>query len=151
MSATVPAEVTCPQCRERFRVTLYRTLWIEQPDKRDLIFSDKVNIVTCPSCHWAERLEFPLLATNAGRGIAVWYEPYRDDQIDRDLAQYDRLLGKNSFLARAPRIREWWRFKEAISELEQAAPLEVMPARATGQLRNTGDSLLRRLVRLFVS
>ena len=50
MSKQVEVEVTCPKCRVQFETTLYRSLWIEYPENRNLIFNDEINLVTCPSC-----------------------------------------------------------------------------------------------------
>ncbi len=120
MSKQLSAQITCPACATKFNTDLYRTLWIEYPENRDLVFNDEVNTVTCPSCNKITRLKFPFLCANVEKQIAVWYEPYYDSQIDKDLEQYKTHMGENSFYAKAPRIKDWGEFKEKIIELEQA-------------------------------
>jgi hypothetical protein len=55
------------------------------------------------NCDHRERLEFPFLCTNVAKGVAIWYEPYPDAQIDADIEQYRKHMGPNSFYAKAPR------------------------------------------------
>jgi len=93
-------------------------LWIEHDVNKKMIFDDKVNYFICSNCNHSERLEFPFLATNTKKKIAVWYEPYHDPQIDEDIAGYAQMTGKDSFYAKAPRISDWNEFKDKISEME---------------------------------
>jgi hypothetical protein len=65
-------------------------------------------------------LEFPFLCTNVAKGVAIWYEPYPDAQIDADIEQYRKHMGPNSFYAKAPRIADWETFKVKFLELEAA-------------------------------
>ena len=118
MSKQVPAEIGCPQCGASFNVNLYRTLWVEDPANRALVAEDRVNRVTCPSCKTAARLEFPFLCTNVKRGIAIWYEPYPDAQVDKDVSLYKKHFGPDSFYAKAPRVHSWNEFKTKLLELE---------------------------------
>lgn len=105
---------------------LYRSIWIENPENRKMIFDDQINVVMCPKCMIKTKLEFPFLCTNAKEHIAVWYEPYSDPEIDKDMKQYAKHFGPSSFYATAPRIRDWKAFKEKIVGLEQCT--EMKPA-----------------------
>jgi len=98
MSKKIPAEIQCPSCHNKFNVELYRTIWFEEPKNRELIFSDEINAVTCPSCKKKTKLEFPFLATNVKKEIAIWYEPYHDAEIDKDIALYKANMGKIAFM-----------------------------------------------------
>lgn len=98
---------------------LYRSIWIENRENRKLIFDDQINAVTCSQCKVKTKLEFPFLCTNVNEHIAVWYEPYPDPEVDKDVKQYAKHFGSSSFYATAPRIRDWKAFKEKIIELEQ--------------------------------
>lgn len=118
MSKKIPSEIQCPSCHSKFNVQLYRSVWIEDAKNRDLIFNDELNAITCPSCKKKTRLEFPFLCTNVKKEIAIWYEPYHDAQIDKDIALYKVKMGENSFYAKAPRIQNWDEFKQKIIELE---------------------------------
>ena len=125
MSKRLGADITCPKCGHVFQTQLYRTIWIEEPENRALIINNKINAVTCPSCKHHERLHFPFLCTNVKMKFAIWYEPYHDDQIDKDVEDYRKHFGPNSFYARAPRIADWETFKAKMLEMEAAAPYVV--------------------------
>jgi hypothetical protein len=118
MSKQIEARIPCPQCGEEFNVTLYRTLWIEDPINRNRVLNDEINVVICPACRKKTRVEFPFLCTNVKKGIAIWYEPYHDPVIDKDISQYAAHFGPNSFYAKAPRIQEWAEFKKRLLEME---------------------------------
>lgn len=118
MSKQIKARITCPECGSGFEAALYRSLWIEDPKNIRLIYSDTLNLVVCPSCGNSSRLEFPVLCTNAKKGVAIWYEPYHDSAVDKDIQQYAAHFGPNSFYAQAPRIRSWEDFKKKVEELE---------------------------------
>ena len=118
MSKQIEAEVGCPNCGNKFKTTLYRSLWVEDRDNRVRLMNDEINSVTCPSCKTTTRVEFPFLCTNVKRGIAIWYEPYHDPAIDTDIAQYSKHFGSSSFYARAARISNWEEFKRKLTELE---------------------------------
>ncbi len=118
MSKKVGAQLICPECGHGFPVQLFRSVWIEQPEHRELIFSDKINRFDCPSCRSEVDSQFAFLCTNVPKRVAVWYEPYPDPQIDRDVAGYRTQMGANSFYALAPRISDWEAFKSKIVELE---------------------------------
>ena len=118
MSKKISAEIQCSSCYSKFNVQLYRSIWIEEPNNRELIFNNEINVVACPSCKKKTRLEFPFLCTHVEKEIAVWYEPYHDSEIDNDTALYKAKMGKDSFYANAPRIQDWEKFKQKIIELE---------------------------------
>lgn len=118
MSKKVSAEINCPSCHNKFKVELFRSIWIEEPRNRELIFSDEINSIICPSCNKKTRLEFPFLCTNVKKELAIWYEPYHDAEIDKDMTLYEAKMGKNSFYAQAPRIQDWKAFKQKIIEFE---------------------------------
>lgn len=118
MSKKIEAAIGCPSCGNEFDVELYRTIWIEEPRNRELIFSDKINRFDCPTCKYHINTEFAFLCTNVRRKIAVWYEPEPDPQVEKDVAMYRAHMGRNSFYAQAPRVRDWEEFKAKIVELE---------------------------------
>jgi len=121
MSKKLDANITCSACKNVFPTELYRTIWAENPENRSLILDDKINAVTCPRCKHHERLQFPFLCTNVKRGFALWYEPYPDPQIDKDIVDYRKHMGANSFYANAPRISDWEAFKKKLLEMEDKA------------------------------
>jgi hypothetical protein len=118
MSKKLQASITCPSCKKQTAYSLFRSLWIEYKENRELVFSDRVNYFICPKCGYEKRLEFPFMCTNAKKRFAVWYEPYHDEQIDIDAEAYRKQMGIDSYLAQAPRIKEWDEFKDTILALE---------------------------------
>jgi len=86
------------------------------------MLSDKINVFNCDKCQNTERLKYPFLCTNVKRGLAIWYEPYHDAQIDADVEMYRNHMGPNSFYAKAPRIADWNAFKTTFLAMEVAGP-----------------------------
>ena len=119
MSKRIEAKITCPRCKHQFDYTLYRSIWGEYPENRELVMSDKINVAKCPSCGDSTKLVFPFIYTNAKQHFAVWWEPEYDPQIDKDSAGYANMLGEGNYLATAPRIRAWDEFKETILKFER--------------------------------
>jgi hypothetical protein len=120
LSKQVSAMLRCPSCGAEHNAKLYRSLWIEDPKNRAMVFEDRINVFNCPDCGHPERLAFSLLCTNKNLGFAVWYEPQHDPAVDKDVADYKKHLGPNSYFAKAPRIGNWEEFKAKIVELENS-------------------------------
>jgi hypothetical protein len=118
MSKRIEIKVICPECSHQFDYTLYRSIWGEYPENRELVMSDKINVATCPSCNKSTKIPFPFIYTNAKQFFAVWWEPEYDSQIDKDSIGYAKLLGEDNYLAKAPRIKDWNEFKETILKFE---------------------------------
>ncbi len=118
MSRKLEAQMQCPGCMHAFDISLYRTVWIEYPENRRLIFEDKINRFDCPRCRTNVNSYFPFMATNVERQIAVWYEPEHDPAIDKVIAGFKKIMGANSFYAMAPRVADWVAFKATIEQLE---------------------------------
>lgn len=118
MSKKLEAEINCPSCHHKFPMELYRTLWVEHPENMDLVVNDRVNVMKCPECGHSQRLPFSLLCTNVKKHIALWYEPTPDQQIDKDIEGYKRIMGADSFYAKAERVRDWGKFKEKLVYLQ---------------------------------
>lgn len=119
MSKQVEVSITCPGCKNKFKTSLFRTLWVEYQENKDLVLYDRINLFTCPSCKSSARVKFPFLCTNVKKGFALWYEPYHDPEIDKDIAQYAAHFGTSSFYALAPRIKDWNEFKKRLIEMEE--------------------------------
>lgn len=122
MSKRVPVTIQCPRCHHKQNAVLFRSIWVEEPDNLALILNDQINVYRCDRCGHEERLEYPFLATNVKKGVAVWYEPYHDPQIDADIAQYRAHLGPNSYYAKALRIADWHEFKCTLLRMNNAGP-----------------------------
>ncbi len=122
MSKQIEAQIGCPNCEFKFQMKLYRSIWIEFPENMKLILSDEINAGTCPSCKSRFHVPFPFLCTNVKKGVAVWYEPHHDPEIDKDMVLYIKEFGPNSFYAKAPRINNWLEFKKVVHELQEGTP-----------------------------
>ena len=118
MSKTLDADALCPDCGAHFSVTLYRTIWGEFPENRELVFSDTINVASCTNCAFRHHVEFSLLYVDMRRQFAVWYEPTPDPQVDRDARIYASMFGPDGFYATAPRISDWNDFKKVVIEFE---------------------------------
>lgn len=118
MSKRIDAKITCPNCKNLYDFTLYRSIWGEYPENRELVMTDKINVSTCPSCYHSTKLNYPFIYTNANRQFAVWWEPEYDPQIDDDSKGYANMLGEGNYLAAAPRIKTWSEFKKTILKFE---------------------------------
>jgi hypothetical protein len=103
-------------------MVLFRSIWAEFEEYRSLILNDEINMFHCNNCKYRERLEYPFLCTNVRKGVAIWYEPYPDAQIDVDAEEYRKHTGPNSFYSKAPRIADWQTFKKKFLEMEAAGP-----------------------------
>jgi hypothetical protein len=147
MSKQVGAQITCPHCGKDFPVHLYRSLWIEHPENRALVFNDEVNCFACPQCKEVTRIDYPFLCTNVREGFAVWYEPYHDPQIDADIREYKKHMGENSFYALAPRVSGWQAFKDKITEFEATAKRDEHPVTMSREMKSGIRGFLRSLSR----
>ena len=90
MSKRVDATITCPGCGRQYPVKLYRTIWGEYEENRDLVMNDQAN-------------------------FAVWWEPQHDPSVDTDTQGFARMFGAGSFYATAPRVQDWEEFKRTIN------------------------------------
>jgi len=145
MSKRVGAHIQCGDCGHKFNVSLYRSIWIEEPANRELIFSDQINRFDCPSCRNRIDTEFAFLATNAKKNIAVWFEPSHDANIDKDAAGYAKMMGQNSFLAKAPRISDWEKFKQTILEFERRGGGTGLSPKVSGEFGKSISNFIRQL------
>ncbi len=119
MSKIINAEIKCPKCQHQFEVSLYRTIWGERPENRELVMNNRINVKTCPSCQEEIRIVFPFLYTNAIKQFAVWWEPFHDPSIDTMRDGFASISGENGYLASALRIKDWEEFKNTIVKFEK--------------------------------
>jgi CpXC protein len=119
MSKRVDANIFCPHCNIKFKFSLFRTIWGEYPEYRELVMTDMINVATCPQCSRKLRANYPFMYTNKDKTFAVWYEPVYDSRIDDDTKVYKEMAGADSYFATAPRIKNWNEFKETIIKFEK--------------------------------
>jgi hypothetical protein len=142
MSKRVKVTITCPNCNNHFDYTLFRSIWGEYPENRELVMSDKINVAVCPHCKTSTKLLFPFIYTNAKQFFAVWWEPSYDPQIDKDKEGYERILGQNNYLATAPRIKEWDDFKQTILKFERGE-LNAEKGEISKEMKSQDDDFLK--------
>ena len=118
MSKRIEAKIICPNCGNQFDFTLFRSIWGEYAENRELVMTDQINVASCTSCNHSSKLEFPFIYTNANQNFAVWWEPEFDTQIDKDSQEYSKMMGEGNYLATAPRIKSWDDFKNTILKFE---------------------------------
>jgi transcription elongation factor Elf1 len=135
MSKRIESKINCPVCGNQFDFTLYRTIWGEYPENRDLVMSNKINVATCPNCKKETKLEFPFMYTNSKLQFAVWWEPVFDLQIGRDSEGYVQLMGAGNYLATAPRVKDWNDFKDTILKFE-SGELKANPVILSTDMKN---------------
>ena len=139
MSMQIDVELNCQKCGNSFYTKLYKTIWGEYPENRELVMSDQINIVRCPHCGMISRVVSSLFYTNSKDEFAVWYEPVPDPMIDKDTEGYKRMISPDCYLATAPRIKDWDEFKETIKQFE------------TGARKSTGSPSVESVFKKFFS
>ncbi len=131
MSKRLGIEIYCPNCTNQYNTTVYRTIWGEHLENRDLVMSDKINVVTCPDCHERTKVPISLLYVDVEAQFAVWWEPTFDSQIDKDAKEYAKMFGEGNFYQKAPRILDWEDFKQTINKFYsgelKANPIKISP------------------------
>lgn len=144
MSKRIEAKINCPACGNQFDFTLYRTIWGEYPENRDLVMSNRINVATCPSCKKETKLEFPFMYTNSKQQFAVWWEPEFDQQIGKDSEGYVQIMGAGNYLATAPRVKDWNDFKDTILKFENGE-LKAKPAKISKEMEDQMQGFLKHL------
>lgn len=114
MSKLIDATITCPKCGKQYPTKLFRTIWGEHEECRNMVMNDKINVPECPHCHFSFKAPFPFMYVDVNKGFAVWWEPYYDATIDEDLKGYASMFGADSYYAQAPRVKDWNEFKQTI-------------------------------------
>ena len=116
MSKQVKIAITCPECNGHYEDNFFRTIWGEHEGNRRMVMEDRINIATCPHCGHKFHLPLAMMYVDVVKGFAVWWEPNHDPGVDSDTAGYRKLMGPNSYYAKAPRIADWEEFKRVINE-----------------------------------
>lgn len=116
MSKRVKIAITCPECHGYYEDNFFRTIWGEHEANRQMVMEDRINIATCPHCGHKFHLPLAMMYVDVDKGFAVWWEPNHDPGVDSDTAGYRKLMGPNSYYAKAPRIADWEEFKQVINE-----------------------------------
>lgn len=144
MSKRVDATITCPRCGNEFQFSLYRTIWGEYEENKQLVMTDEINVSTCPACKSKTKLEYPFMYVDIKKQFAVWWEPINDPQIDKDAIEYGKMFGQGNFYQMAPRIRGWVDFKKTILRY-YSGELKGNPISISNQQKDAFEDTLRGL------
>jgi len=124
-------QVNC-RCGHIYNVDVYRTIWGEYPENRELVMQDKINVYTCPVCGFSFKGDTALMYVDAKKGFAVWWEPTHDPQIDKEIPLYDASMGKGNYYSTAPRVKNWEEFKSTIIKFENSELNTSRPTKMFG-------------------
>jgi hypothetical protein len=119
MGRTGSEQVLCPSCGAAGCVHVYRSVNVRlEPDLRDLVLSDELNLFRCAQCGMTTRVIVPVLYHDMRLGFAVWFMP------NVSQAEYaDAIVGMNATsdcLKHAPMTRTWYEFKDKIVAMERS-------------------------------
>ena len=123
---------------------MYRTIWGEYPENREMVMSNRINVATCPSCKKATKVPSALMYTNAQNQFAVWWEPEFDPQIGQDSEGYVQMMGAGNYLAAAPRIQDWEEFKNTIVKFESGV-LKAKPGSVSKDMEEQMQGFMKHL------
>ena len=144
MSKKIEASISCPNCNFQFNQTLYRSIWGEYPENKALVMNDEINMALCPSCGSKSKVFMSFIYTNAKKHFAVWWEPEYDSQIDADSKAYASMMGKDSYLAVADRIKDWDEFKVTIEKYEKGE-LKSNPGKPSEEMQKDFQDFINQL------
>ena len=146
MSQKYKATLLCPNCKNYFEATLYRSIWGEYPENREMVFNNTINSPICPHCNVRAKIgNATLLYHNAPKTFAVWYEPEYDSRIDKEGKGYAKMFGTQSYLTQAPRIKNWDEFKKMIVKFE-TEELKANPGEISTELKKQFDGFTKNIL-----
>lgn len=155
MSKRIDIEITCPHCGQKYQSTVFRTIWGEYEENRNMVMNDNINIVSCPHCHYSFHAPLAMMYVDVVKNFAVWWEPYYDSGIDSDTIGYRNMFGEKSYYATAQRISDWNEFKETINRYYRGelvgGPVTKMNFQALGKSSNQNKGCLSVLLLLIIS
>lgn len=141
MSKTYSAAFPCGACGNRIEATLFRTLWIEVPENRLMVFEDRVNAPLCGKCGTRNQIDASLMATNKEMNFAVWYDPEGDPDIDKMAGMFVVTMGEGNYMSTAPKVADWDEFKRTIEKFESGELVGKAPI--VGDIRAGLDAAVK--------
>ena len=146
MSKRIEANITCPNCGNQFPFTLFRTIWGEYEENKQLVLSDQINVATCPSCNSRTKIEYPFMYVDVKKQFAVWWEPVSDSQIDQDAIGYAKMFGEGNFYHTAPRIKNWEEFKRIVRRYD-SGELKANPIKINQQQQEAFKGVMKGMLK----
>lgn len=113
----------CAYCEETTQAQIFRVIPGDVASARQLVFSDKLNRIVCPSCGQIGFVDCAVLYINFHIRFAVWYDPRSDPNLDSETLQHAReagMMGLTSYFGTIQKVRAWGEFKEMILRYERA-------------------------------
>jgi hypothetical protein len=146
MSKRIEANITCPNCGNQFPFTLFRTIWGEYDENKELVLSDQINVAICPSCKSRTKIEYPFMYVDVKKQFAVWWEPVNDPQIDQDAIGYAKMFGEGNFYHKAPRIKNWEEFKRIVRRYD-SGELKANPIKISQQQQEEFTGMMKGMLK----
>lgn len=93
MSEAKTYPIRCPRCRHELAVDLYESINVKtDPDLRQKLMANAINVVHCGECGLAFRVDKPLLYHDPGRRIMIYLVPLADEALGAGERQFAELL-----------------------------------------------------------
>jgi hypothetical protein len=90
LTATETIDFTCPKCKEKSRVTIYKSINATQdPDARKALLEGKINQFVCSKCDQKGYLLVSFLYHDMDRRFLVQYHPFPAVQSEDFLKDFD--------------------------------------------------------------
>ena len=90
MSATETIDFTCPQCKEKSQMTIYKAINATQdPEARKALLEGQINQFVCGKCGQKGYLLVSILYHDMNRRFLVQYHPFPAVQSEEFLKDFD--------------------------------------------------------------
>lgn len=91
MSLSDQFRVSCPKCNQEVEVTFYKSVNVSQdPQLREMLFEDTLNVGICSSCNNRFQLEDNFLYHDMDRQFTVQYFPPQMMEMDGFFDQFEK-------------------------------------------------------------
>jgi hypothetical protein len=102
MSKTFVEKIKCPRCGKEQEQTIYASINVElNPELKDMLLRDEINIFKCNSCNNNALMGSELLYHDPIKEFAVWFKP--NGWTDKDTADYKRfkkIIGEDNYFVK---------------------------------------------------
>lgn len=100
MSMMNEENFTCPNCKHVQKCIIYSSMNVtENPELKELFFSDKWNIFSCEECGVVVPFSDNMMYHDMIKKFVVWYKT-DDEEISKELVQmFNRSLGEDNYMS----------------------------------------------------
>ncbi|MBP7830007.1 MAG: CpXC domain-containing protein [Kiritimatiellae bacterium] len=93
MSEAKTYPIRCPRCRHEQAAALYESVNVKtDPDLRQKLMANAINVVRCGECGLSFRVDKPLLYHDPARRIMIYLIPLADEDLSAGERQFAELL-----------------------------------------------------------